>query len=152
MAGRKASSEKDRFLEKVVRHPDGCWKWSAFCMKNGYGLFRRADRHHLAHRVSYELFVGHLPAGMEVMHVCDNRNCVNPEHLCLGTHVDNVKDCLNKKRHAFGVRHGLAKLSEDQVRDIRAASGTQRTIAKQYDISQAQVSDIKLKKRWAYLQ
>lgn len=82
------------------------------------------------------------------MHTCDNPACVNVDHLVMGTQADNIADKVMKNRQAKGMRHGNAKLTELQVRGIREAIGTQRDIAKRFNISQATVHMIKSGKYW----
>lgn len=96
---------EDRFFTKVHKN-EGCWNWSGATMPNGYGLIRsaggRGGNTTLAHRVSYEIHSGSkIPNGLYVLHRCDNRRCVNPEHLFLGTQKDNIRDMIAKGR---GVR------------------------------------------------
>lgn len=75
----------------------GCWLWTASSAKSGYGDFR-LGRHYLAHRASYEGFVGPIPQGMHVLHKCDVRLCVNPSHLFVGTNKENIDDSVKKGR------------------------------------------------------
>jgi hypothetical protein len=80
----------DRFREKINVNPDtGCWEWSAHRAPNGYGRFGVAGKVRYAHRVSYEMHTGPIPAGMELDHLCRVRHCVNPEHLEPVTHREN---------------------------------------------------------------
>lgn len=88
------------FWEKVdKRGPEDCWEWKAAHTKRGYGCFRFNERQDLSHRVSYILAHGSIPDGLWVLHKCDNPKCVNPAHLFLGTHQDNMNDMKNKGRH-----------------------------------------------------
>ena len=101
-----------------------------------------------AHRLSYELFNGPIPFGMCVLHKCDVKICTNPEHLFLGTEADNAKDKVAKNRQAKGESHGMAKLTEKQVQDIREDTRTLREIGKDFGISQTHASAIKSRKVW----
>lgn len=98
-----------RFLNKVkIGHAHECWNWSAGIADNGYGKFvmgGRIDKSTIgAHRASYLIFNGFLPRDLVVCHVCDNKKCVNPNHLFLGTAEDNQKDCVEKGRHRYSGR------------------------------------------------
>jgi|GEM_PF-6967436 hypothetical protein len=88
----------EKFL-KVTKRVGSCLHYLGFIQSNGYGQFRKpGGKMELAHRVSYEIFKGPIPDGMLVLHTCDVRHCVEPEHLFLGTHKDNFEDCANKGR------------------------------------------------------
>jgi len=108
----------ERFLEKVEQ-TDSCWLWAAACFTNGYGAFRDGPKQRRAHRWAYEHFVGPIPPTTVVMHTCDTPRCVNPNHLRLGTDLDNQRDMTAKGRGRTGSRNGFAKLNDDDVRAIR---------------------------------
>lgn len=149
-------SLKDRFFAKVVQNSDtGCWEWTAQCDMYGYGRISRNKHPALAHRVSYEIHKGPIPRGALIMHSCDNRSCVNPDHLSVGSHKDNMADMVSKGRSPSGARHHRpsAVLTEKDVLEIRAANGvSQRKLADQYGVGQDQISRIRAGKRWSYIQ
>ena len=123
----RALPEAERFWALVDRTGDGCWLWQAARDKQGYGLFTR-DGHKqiVAHRMAYELTYGPVDAGTRILHRCDNPPCCWPQHLFPGTDRDNSDDKVAKGRHLKGEQIAKAKLTEEQVREIRhlAATGT----------------------------
>lgn len=116
-------SLEDRFWSKVKK-TDGCWEWQASKDKKGYGCFRVGGRIEYAHRVAYSLANGiellweGYDSQSSVRHSCDNPACVNPSHLLLGTHTDNMRDCVSRgrKNPAFGDRHGSKTHPESVLR------------------------------------
>lgn len=115
-------SEIERFEEKFIKRP-GCWNWIASTFKNEYGKFRDDKGNTTyAHRKSYEFYNGKIKKGMQICHSCDNRLCVNPEHLFQGSAKDNVEDMIKKGRNVTsnGSKSGMAKLDEGEVKNIRA--------------------------------
>jgi hypothetical protein len=117
-------------------------------MSTGYGIIVVDGAKVLAHRYSWELHNGKISDGMFVCHRCDNRLCVNPAHLFLGTHLDNMADMRQKGRSRRGALSHNCVLSESDVIAIRADSRPQRTIAAAYGIGQTTVSHIKRKSTW----
>lgn len=107
-----------------------------------------------AHRASWELHNGPVPEGLMVLHHCDVRNCVNPEHLFLGTNKDNLEDCARKGRMHPGEKNGMAKLRADQVKEIKILleSGTQRRmIAKRFGVHVGQIGKIARGEKWRHV-
>lgn len=158
-------SLKERFEEKYIPEPNtGCWLWTGSYYKYGYGSIRigsRTDGSRTmigAHIISYKLFKGEIPTGMYVCHKCDIPECVNPDHLFLGTPSDNTLDMVNKKRNfkpslgKFGENNHLHKLTQIEVNEIREKYATgnyyQRELAKEYGVAQTQISRLILYKRW----
>lgn len=107
------------FFESRVRKGDGCWEWQGSIKDNGYGRMDRGRGQVLAHRFAFEVFVGAIPPEMFVCHHCDNPSCVRPDHLFLGTSLDNARDAAAKRRMRGGPRHTGAMLSWDDVDMIR---------------------------------
>jgi hypothetical protein len=129
-----------------------CWNWPGGLDHYGYGqLGPRHLKTRKAHRWAYELFYGLDPGKMCVLHRCDNRACINPAHLFLGTQADNNKDASRKGRSARGEGNGQAKITADDAAAIRCADGTQREIALRFGVSQAVISRIKLRQIWNHI-
>ena len=147
----------NRFWSKVdVGNPDECWEWKASKRnKQGYGCFSMNRKNESAHRVAWELINGKIPKGIHVLHRCDNTGCVNPVHLFLGTHQDNMRDRDKKERRtpAIGSNHGLAKLTEKDIPEIRKLFGklSMRKIAKLYGVSDTIINYIKIGKTWRHI-
>jgi hypothetical protein len=146
--GRPSNTVED-FERYYVPEPNsGCWLWTGETGRGGYGRFWSNYERRWAHHVALKCDV---PDGHIVIHSCDTPCCVNPDHLRIGTHKDNQADAIKRGRHTWGKRHGAAKLTEDQVREIRASSGNQVEAAKKYGVTQALISAIRAGKTWKYL-
>lgn len=142
----------DRFMQYV----DDNWQWTGCKTKSGYGRIGIDYKTVRAHRVSYELFKGPIPDGMYVLHSCDDPGCVNPDHLHLGTAYENRQEMLSRNRSnfAYGEKHGRAKLSEDQVKEIKKkakAGQSKPSIAAEYAICKEMVYNIIRGTNWKHL-
>jgi hypothetical protein len=150
-----------RFLSKVAvpAYDSGCWEWQASKNNKGYGWFSHERKAQLAHRISYQHYHGPIPDGQEVMHVCDNPACVNPEHLKLGTHAQNMEDARRKGRSASGERvvtrrgeaHTKSKLTEEQVLAIRTDDRSDRQLAAEYGVAYSLIYRIRKGEVWQHV-
>lgn len=165
-------TEVERYWAKVTQG-DGCWNWQA-ALRNGYGVFarRQPDGRYLtfyAHRLSWEYTYGPIPEGLWVLHTCDNRSCVRPDHLWLGTNADNLADMRAKGRgvvptarsgpdhhwygrNVSGERNPHARLTEADVADIRAAAAGEKRndIAQRHGITRSHVQGILSGRAWRH--
>lgn len=161
-------SLRDRFDRHVVRSndPAGCWLWTGATMPNGYGKFGmpRGASHarpwaaRLAHRVAHELAAGEVPDGLQVLHRCDVRNCVNPAHLFLGTQKENIADMYSKGREAgCGVRgegNPSARFAAKDAALLRylADCGVKhRRLGPLFGVTGSTVSRVALRQSWAHV-
>lgn len=142
----------------VMADPNsGCWLWVGPCDKNGYGKAAEKGSVHnrprtvRAHRRSYEVNRGAIPERLHVLHRCDTPACVNPDHLFLGTNMDNVRDMVSKGRQPRGEGGGRAKLTEADAKAIFWDTRSQENIASEYGINQTTVSRIKLRQLWSHI-
>jgi hypothetical protein len=147
-------SLKQRVLEKIKSSANlKCWEWTGGKDADGYGVFSFQGYTKRAHRASYEAHHGPIPSDMVVCHRCDNASCVNPNHLFLGSHADNMADRGAKGRQARGETQGCAKLTEAQVIEIRSRrSEPQRELAKIFGVSQGQIYNVRSGKHWGHVQ
>lgn len=140
-----------------VNKTDGCWEWTG-SFSRGYGRFALTHRSEIkAHRLSHILFIGEIPDGMFVCHKCDNKKCVNPDHLFAGTPKDNAQDMIKKGRKPSqkGSCHYQSKLTDEDVRAIISMNKKryfeQRELAKHFGVSPATINYILSGKRWNHL-
>jgi hypothetical protein len=152
-----------RFEEHHITVPEcGCWLWTGSLMPKGYGFLvvKRNKKMHTisAHRLSWQLHLGEIPAGLNVLHKCDVRCCVNPNHLFLGTSKDNTQDMINKGREGFsgpkpdmqGEKHFASKLTEEDVILIRGSSRSAAGIARNLGVSAGAVLSVRNGRTWSW--
>lgn len=142
---RKFSHEilKQRLLDNCLPDFNGCWNWQLATSSKGYGQVWDGDRISLAHRISHEVFKGPLGT-MFACHKCDNKACINPDHLFAGTHTDNMRDCIDKDRHNKG-------LKKHQVLEILASNKSSRKLAAEYGVEKTTVVHIRNGYTWSRL-
>lgn len=151
-----------RILARLTRSGE-CWEWCGSTNRGaahqyGYGIIRIGGRAtgklHAVHRVVYEMYCAPIPAGLDVLHSCDNPRCAKPTHLFVGTHTDNMKDKERKGRgnHPKGTQRENAKLTESQVIEILALRGTpQRELAARYGVSVPTICAIQTRRKWKHV-
>lgn len=164
--GKCGPTLEERFWSKVSKaEGDGCWEWTAVTNpETGYGVFSIHDAPYSAHRVSWEMHSGPIPRGVGahgtcVLHRCDNRKCVRPSHLFLGTQAENLADMDAKGRRktvaSLGEAQGNAKLTDEKVREIRrraAAGERHRDIAGDVGVNRSTVSSVAGRRSWAHVE
>ncbi len=148
------SKLEERFWAKVHKGSN-CWLWTGSKDSWGYGTFWIEGKTKGTHRVAYELEYGPIVDGLFVCHTCDVPNCVNPEHLFLGTQKDNMIDASNKGRikpyTVIGSSNGNSKLTEEQVIAILQDTRKQVRTAEDYNVSESTISKIKKGQRWKHI-
>lgn len=147
----------ERFWSKVAKG-EGCWEWQAGRTPSGYGCFStshgRSGLSQRAHRAAWQLTYGPIPEGLRVCHACDNRACVRPDHLFLGTDAENQRDMVQKGRGRNGTRNGRARLTEVDIPAIReriASGELLASIASDYGVAPGTVWFIKTRRNWKHI-
>lgn len=139
----------------VLDSRSGCWLWTSCLDSDGYGYLHNRTmggaKNMKAHRIAFQEFVGPIPDGKYVCHTCDVPSCVNPAHLWIGNHQENTKDRVRKGRSCKGMDRPNAKLTEESVIAIRAASGTMKAIGLQFGVCPQHIHAIRLRKIWKHV-
>ncbi len=136
-----------RFLRKVKKDNSGCWLWTGCTNKIFRPFFSFQGKSEYAYRVAWLLFKGPIPEGLHLCHTCDVSNCVNPEHLFLGTHADNMAGAARKNLMKFGAGHHNHKLTGAQVNEIRRSPESCRSFGRRFGVSHQMISLVKRGKR-----
>jgi hypothetical protein len=150
-------SDKDiaRFNRGCILLSNGCVEWTG-AKAHGYGKITVKNKSYSTHRLAYLMAKGSIPKGLFVCHSCDNRACVNPEHLWLGTHTDNMRDAISKGRKLYkGEDNPDSRLTEEQVLEIRKSyefrEVTQKELAKRFNVSRSTIQYILYRKGWKHI-
>lgn len=146
-----------RFEKFFSKSTSGCWEWTGAVNEGGYGRFYHRARNATASRVAYELYVGPIASGLFVCHRCDNRKCVRPEHLFLGTCADNNHDMAQKNRARgktlYGEANPVAKLTTAAVIAIRELlpTVTRAELAARFGVCKTTISRAAHGSTWSHL-
>lgn len=143
-------SEDCAFWNKVEKGKD-CWLWTGFCKANGHGQFNFRYTKDKAHRVSWRLLRGAIPKGRLVLHSCQSPNCVNPNHLFLGSNKDKGANAARLGRTSHGSSHYKTSLTEDDVRAIRSSSERGVDLARRFGTTPVAISLIRSRKTWKHI-
>jgi hypothetical protein len=150
-----SDSWQTRFWSKVNK-TSNCWLWSGETTRGGYGKFtitvgHKVYQQYRVHRLSYYLKFGVFDTTLCVLHTCDTRLCINPEHLFLGTRKDNWEDAKIKNRISRGSKHNISVLNEDEVRLIKDLNLSWGIIAKCFGVHKSTIQNIKQRKTWRHV-
>jgi hypothetical protein len=145
-----------RFLCKIEKSSNGCWMWTGAIMSFGYGSFqmwKETKRAEPAHRAAWLLFRGAIPDGLCVCHTCDNPPCVNPDHLYIATHAENMADKIRKGRcnYPIGSRCGTAKLTEQDIPYIRQSTEGVTALARKFGVGRTAIRRVRSGRGWKHV-
>jgi HNH endonuclease/Helix-turn-helix domain len=152
-------AEAEAHFWAKVNKTDGCWLWTGAKHTDGYGIVIRSRKNWLAHRYAFTLTYGPIPDGLVVCHACDVRPCVRPDHLALGTQIDNMTDMAQKGRARMvreqrGEANKGARLTDDRVREIRALYAQGRTLddlGRRYSVNPATIWHVVHRRTWRHV-
>lgn len=140
-------------FEDFIKFPDmigtdECWEWFGGRSRRGYGNFAFNGKQYRANRFAYERYIGPIPDGLWVLHRCDNPPCCNPDHLFLGTNLDNVRDKIQKGRQQQG---SLDEIKVREMRKLYEAGVSTRQIAKLFGVSAPHAWRVVTRREWAHI-
>lgn len=141
-----------RLKSNVAIAANGCWVWqSKRNPRTQRGSIEIRGKWQSAPRVAYATLRGPIPEGMAVCHVCDNPACINPDHLFLGSQKENMRDAAQKRRTMSGERHTSAKLTEGDVRSIRASEASTRELARSFGVDHKTIREVRARRTWRHV-
>jgi hypothetical protein len=154
------------FWARVKVRDTGCWEWIGDLHSNGYGRFPYRGTYCRAHRFAWRICEGPIPPGLLICHHCDNKICVNPDHLFLGTNRDNALDAMMKGRLPSGNRNGhflhpeltprgedvyCAKLTDAKVREVLLTPGPARIFAERFGVTLTAIQMARKGRTWKHI-
>lgn len=141
-----------RFEKQHIPEPNsGCWLWTGAVDGGGYGVFWMNGKNLTAHRAAYEIFLQKPQSSLAVCHRCDNRLCVNPDHLFLGTPAENSADMVAKNRQSKGERRHNSKLNPEMVRIILASPMSDKKLAATLGVNPAAIYLVRQRRNWRHV-
>ncbi len=146
--GPKPRSLFDRATGRYEKADSGCWEWTASNDGRGYGVVWYRGRLQKAHRAFYMESIGEIPDGMDLCHSCDNRACVNPAHMFVGSRLENMQDCVRKGRFPRGVHSHKTTIGPEKAALIREDPRSYREISAHYGVSMGSITKIKKYGAW----
>lgn len=142
-------------LRCSINKHTSCWLYGLGLTTAGYGRIGINRKSHYTHRLMFELVNGEIKNGLHILHKCDTPNCCNPDHLFLGTPLDNIRDMISKGRARYaslkGELNNAVKLKESQIVFILKSSETGKYLAKKYGVSPSMISLIRSRKKWRHV-
>lgn len=150
-ANDRVKRRKIALMEIDIDKSGSCWEWTGRRNTSGYGLTAIRGGSELAHRAYWQLIVGEIPEGLYLLHSCDNKKCVNPAHLRIGTHAENMAEAKerNRMRPLRGDKNGRAKISYEIADEIRKDSGSSNVaLGRRYGVSDVVISNVRMGKSW----
>lgn len=154
-SGRLPSPPGPRLWSKVDMDTnpsaDECWVWRGAKQRTGYGVMIVYGKIEGVHRVAWRETFGEIPPGMYVCHTCDNRLCVRPNHLFLGTHLENIADRQAKGRSARGSASGRAVLDEERVLQILRSKSSTSVVAREFGVAEGTIRGIRSGRSWRHV-
>lgn len=149
----KSSLQYRLEIGSIPEPNSGCWLWLRNFEGSGYPSIKYKGKNLHGNRVSWEVYRGPIPEGMCVLHQCDVRCCVNPDHLFLGTKKENADDMIRKGRgnRSMGERHSGSKLTENDVLEIRQSTQSLRKLARKYDVTVSTIGSVRKNRTWKHL-
>jgi hypothetical protein len=146
---------KQSFWSRAARQPSGCLEWTGAKNERGYGIYYKSGHLLRAHRVAWEMENGAIPAGVIVLHRCDNPPCIDTRHLSLGTQRDNMADMVSKMRAPNGEKSGTHKLSEAEalliIDALACKTESRAALAARFRVSATCIQAIATGKSWKHL-